>query len=289
MNDNLFIEYVNTSYEEPQDMLPCMEKEMLSDMEKGLEADFINDYQQVEVAPILDSIEYIRIYCRNFPLFNGDDYQPLQAPFAYYRSRETYLKELPFTEEEFYKFTYIQDAISKLGLKPQPTFEFITFLFHIIKVWSENQITTSGAKIDNILSLIKEQPNAELTMNIKVGSKTFEFTNSLFIQSLLEFYSSHNLISHDLVERENKRVRERTIQYSLVKTLLDYLPIKVIRQEGARFAQAERNFALCVLYLCKLLLGKAPSILCSYLNNATFDKLMRDLKDFNITLHEILT
>ena len=226
MEDKLFIEYVNSPYEEPQDILPKIDEIMLADMENSLETDFKNEYQQEDVTSILDSIEYIRIYCRNFPCFNGFDYQPLQAPFAYYRSREIYLKELPFTEDEFYKFTYIQDAIKKLELKAQPTFEFISFLYHIIKVWSENQITTSGAKINNILTLLKEQPNVKLAMNIKVGSKTFEFANSLFIQSMLEFYSSHNFISHGLIERENKRVRERTIQYSLVKTLLDYLPIK---------------------------------------------------------------
>lgn len=288
MEDNLFIEYVNSPYEEPQDMLPKIDETMLADMEESLEADFKKEYQQEDLAFILESIEYIRIYCRNFPCFNGFDYQPLQAPFAYYRNRETYLKELPFTEDEFYKFTYIQDSIKKLELKAQPTFEFIAILYHIIKVWSENQITTSGAKINNILTLLEEQPNVKLAMNIKVGSKTFEFANSLFIQSMLEFYSSHNLISHGLIERENKRVRERSIQYSLVKTLLDYLPIKTDKSEGVSFVQAERDFALCTLYLCKLLMGD-PAYVCTKDNNATFDKLMRDFKDFNITLHQMLT
>ena len=256
MDDNLFIEYINSPYEEPQDMLPKIDETMLTDMESSLETDFKNEYQHEDVTSILESIEYIRIYCRNFPCFNGFDYQPLQAPFAYYRSREIYLKELPFTEDGFYKFTYIQDAIKKLGLKAQPTFEFIAFLYHIIKVWSENQITTSGTKIDNILYLLKEQPNTKLTMNIKVGSKSFEFNNSLFIQSLLEFYSSHNLIS--------------------------------CKSDGVSFVQAERDLALCTLYLCKLLMGD-PAYVCTKDNNATFDKLMRDFKDFNITLHKMLT
>ena len=139
MEDNLFIEYVNTPYEEPQDMLPQINEAMLADMEESLEVDFKKEYQQEDITSGLESIEYIRSYCRNFPCFNVFDYQPLQAPFAYYRSREIYLKELPFTEDGFYKFTYIQDAIKKLGLKAQPTFEFIAFLYHIIKVWSENQ------------------------------------------------------------------------------------------------------------------------------------------------------
>lgn len=80
---------------EEQNILPKMDRDLLTEMEQSMEDDFKRAYQQEDVASILDSIEYIRIYCRNFPLFNGDDYQPLQAPFAYYRSRNTYLKELP--------------------------------------------------------------------------------------------------------------------------------------------------------------------------------------------------
>lgn len=101
MDDNLFIEYINSPYEEPQDMLPKIDETMLTDMESSLETDFKNEYQHEDATSILESIEYIRIYCRNFPCFNGFDYQPLQAPFAYYRSREIYLKELPLQKMDF--------------------------------------------------------------------------------------------------------------------------------------------------------------------------------------------
>lgn len=273
---------------EEQNILLKMDRELLAEMEQSMEDDFKREYQQEDVTSILDSIEYIRIYCRNFPLFNGYDYQPLQAPFAYYRSRNTYLKELPFTEDEFYNFTLIQEAISKLGLHSQPTFEFMAFLYHIIKVWSENQITTGINRVNNILSILEEQPNSKLKMNIKVGGKNFEFENSLFIHSMLEFYSSHEQVSHYLVERENKRIRERTIQYSLVKTLLDYLPIKVKKSEDVKFVQAERDLALSTLYLCKLLIGD-PAYVCTKDNNITFDSLMRTFKGFNMTLYQMLT
>ncbi len=273
---------------EEQNIVFNIDRKLLAEMEQNMEDDFKREYLQEDIVSILGSIEYIRIYCRNYPLFNGYDYQPLQAPFAYYRSRSTYLKELPFTEDEFYNFALIQGAISKLGLLPQPTFEFIVFLYHIVKVWSENQITTGISRVNNILSILEEQPNTKLKMNIKVGGKNFEFDNSLFIHSMLEFYSSHEQVSHYLVERENKRIRERTIQYSLVKTLLDYLPIKVKKPEDVKFVQSERDFALCTLYLCKLLMG-IPAYVCTKDNNATFDKLMRDFKDFNITLYQMLT
>ncbi len=280
MEDNLNIE--------EQNILPKIDRKLLAEMEQSMEDDFKREYQHEDVASILDSIEYIRIYCRNFPLFNGNDYQPLQAPFAYYRSRNTYLKELPFTEDEFYNFTLIQEAINKLELQAQQTFEFIAFLYHIIKVWSENQITTGINRVNNILSILEEQPNAKLKMNIKVAGKNFEFENSLFIHSMLEFYSSHEQVSHYLVERENKRIRERTIQYSLVKTLLDYLPTKTNKSEGVSFVQAERELSLCTLYLCKLLIGD-PTYVCTKDNNITFDSLMRAFKNFKITFNQLLT
>ena len=66
MDDNLFIEYINSPYEEPQDMLPKIDETMLTDMESSLETDFKNEYQHEDVTSILESIEYIRIYCRNF-------------------------------------------------------------------------------------------------------------------------------------------------------------------------------------------------------------------------------
>ena len=37
MDDNLFIEYINSPYEEPQDMLPKIDETMLTDMESSLE------------------------------------------------------------------------------------------------------------------------------------------------------------------------------------------------------------------------------------------------------------
>ncbi|MFR9264381.1 MAG: hypothetical protein ACLVL2_31215 [Bacteroides cellulosilyticus] len=53
MKDNLFIEYVNTPYEEPQDMLPKINEAMLADMEESLEVDFKKEYQQEDLASIL--------------------------------------------------------------------------------------------------------------------------------------------------------------------------------------------------------------------------------------------
>lgn len=77
------------------------------------------------------------------------------------------------------------------------------------------------------------------------------------------------------------RDKVRELDYYLVKTLLDYLPIKTERRRG-RYSQAERNFSLSVLNLCGRLLGIDPELVCSQFNNATFDKLMRDFRQREI-------
>lgn len=68
MDDNLFIEYINSPYEEPQDMLPKIDETMLTDMESSLETDFKNEYQHEDVTSILESIEYIRIILLKLPM-----------------------------------------------------------------------------------------------------------------------------------------------------------------------------------------------------------------------------
>ena len=60
----------NQSIEE-QNIVFNIDRELLAEMEQNMEDDFKREYQQEDVASILDSIEYIRIYCRNFPFFIG--------------------------------------------------------------------------------------------------------------------------------------------------------------------------------------------------------------------------
>ena len=81
----------------------------------------------------------------------------------------------------------------------------------------------------------------------------------------------------DFVEGPS-REKIRALDYYLVKTLLDYLPIKVESRRG-QYTQAERNFALSVLNYTGRLVGDEPEFLCGFENNATFDKLMRDFKN----------
>lgn len=52
------------------------------------------------------------------------------------------------------------------------------------------------------------------------------------------------------------RDKRRAIDYFLVKTLLDFLPIKGRDNRRGKFTQAEREFGLSVLSLC----GRLPDI-----------------------------
>jgi hypothetical protein len=80
----------------------------------------------------------------------------------------------------------------------------------------------------------------------------------------------------------SSREKIRAIDYYLVKTLLDYLPIKREPNRNNLYNQNERNFGLSVLSY----IGRLPDIdrdgTCSKENNATFDKLMRDFNGTRI-------
>ena len=91
-------------------------------------------------------------------------------------------------------------------------------------------------------------------------------------------YAEANLFSSCMVMYEDKELKRET-DYRIIKTLLDYLPIKQMNKRGS-YTQTERNFSLCVLYFCGCLQGNEYEVCMN--NNATFDKLMRDFKGVKI-------
>lgn len=72
------------------------------------------------------------------------------------------------------------------------------------------------------------------------------------------------------------RDKVRALDYYMIKTLLDYLPIDKSLRRGGRFSQVERTFGLSVLSVCRRLPDIDREGECSMENNAAFDKLMRD-------------
>ena len=107
------------------------------------------------------------------------------------------------------------------------------------------------------------------------------FPNSNFIRNLINSTDPNQFkqgaFNNDFKEG-GSREKIRALDYYLVKTLLDYLPVKVERRRG-QYTQAERNFALSVLNYTGRLVGEEPEFLCGFENNATFDKLIRDFKN----------
>ena len=126
--------------------------------------------------------------------------------------------------------------------------------------------------------------NADAKMDVVVNGRHYKFNNSSFIKTLFTSVKPDSTIGGNFKNNFDEgphRDKIRALDYFIIKTLLDYLPIKKDRKKG-RFSQAERNFALCVLNFCGRLQGDEPEIVCSQFNNATFDKLMRDFKDIEI-------
>lgn len=261
-------------------------KEDLLIAEENADKTFISKlsdkYDTAESELILSNLKYIKKYCIENPVLFDGNFQIRNAPYSYFLNRDSTLEELGLTEDKFYNFTLLQEAITALGLEAQPTFEFIVFLYDLIKEDCKDTVVTCREKISNVLSIISKCSSEEkISMTIKVGSKSIEFHNQLFIKSLLGEYCHANTKSQYLLEREQNKKQQRIIQYSLLKTLLDNIPYHIEKSPEVKYTQNERNFCLCVLHYCKLLNGD-PLVVCTKENNATFDKLMRDFKDFKI-------
>ena len=244
----------------------------LKDEEYVTFTSFLKNYPEEEHVSIEEKLAYIRdynlhfAYCNDFGPFLHLDHE------YYYKNREEILQDIGFSEKKFYAFKLLQEQIRILKLNPISTFDFIAYLYYYTLRDRNKKSTTYSEKISEILSLIDDK-GADMT--IKVGSKKFSFENKLFIKSMLMHYKEANLQALYMVNSENKSQKRET-DYRIIKTLLDYLPIKKTNKRGI-YTQTERNFSLCVLYFFGSLLGDEYEVCLN--NNATFDKLMRDFKD----------
>lgn len=242
---------------------------------------WIKKYPVEEHSDIEEHIRYIRKYVLRYPDFDGEEYSPSWYAFTYYNFREERIKQCRLSESEFFQFDILQSCISDLGLSPKATFDFIIFLWHELFKWlhygSEER---TGDKIFQIIERIKEHPDDRLELDIKVGKKHFTFFNEDFIKSIIANFTASDLEASNLIEKSYPLKRE--IDYILIKTLLDNLPITYKKEKKGAYSQSERTLGLCVLWLTgeiDHLKGDSPNIICSKFNNATFDKLMRDYKD----------
>ncbi len=198
---------------------------------------------------------------------------------SFYYKRDRFIEMTKLNYEDFCNHALLIKSIDQLGLEHEPTFEFILFLKYYYTLRSE--LRYSPFELLKQLKSALDAPLERATMIVSVNGKNFKFENKEFVKELFNLIDDKKLDEYrfkDDLSEGPVRDRIRALDYYLIKTLLDYLPIKVDNRRG-RYTQAERNFSLCVLNLCGRLVGEDIEGICSHENNVTFDKLMRDFKD----------
>lgn len=272
-------EFLNTRYKFPE--LPADFLDNARWEEDAMFNAWIKMYPESVHADIEERLKYIREYTLRFPDFDGEEWFPSQTALNYSEHRADRLKNSGLSEEEFYDFDILQDAIADLGLSPKATFDFIVYLWNELTKWLyQGNIERMEDRVNRLVARIDERPNDSMELDIKIGSKHFKFSNDTFIKSVISSFLNSNLDSGNLVETVYPTKRE--IDYILICTLLRNLPIKHKKQKKGTFSQAERNLGLSVLWLTGELnhrKGDDPTDFCTKENNVTFDKLMRDFKD----------
>ncbi|MDE6378899.1 MAG: hypothetical protein K2L11_00385 [Muribaculaceae bacterium] len=237
-----------------------------------------------EAETVKDRVRYLVPY-----ILQNIDWQeyaiPLEAwQLRYYYQRDRFLQKTGLTWERFMNHGPMQSAIEKLGLKPEPVFEFILFLSYYYRLRSDLRYSCME-QLDSLLNELDSYSGGSVQMDVKVGGKHFKISDDAFLRKMFHAVDRSELNTGTFVHDFNQgsaRDKVRALDYYIVKTLLDYLPTDKSLRRGGRFSQAERNFGLSVLSLC----GRLPDIdregECSQENNATFDKLMRDFKGIPI-------
>lgn len=211
---------------------------------------------------------------------------PLEAwQLQYYYRRTRLIEKTGLNYDGFLAHKPLQDAIKKLELDAKPTFEFIVFLKYYYGMRSELRYSAVEQLKQAQCALQNLESDKEAYMDIAVGGKHFKITNTQFIKQAVCMIDCSKLKNGSFINdfTEGKaRDKIRAIDYYIIKTLLDYLPIKRDPDRTILYTQDERNFSLSVLSYC----GRLPDIdrdgTCSKENNATFDKLMRDFNGIRI-------
>lgn len=216
-----------------------------------------------------------------------DEYgTPLEAwQLQYYYRRSRFLDKTRLSYDDFLAHEQLQASIVALGLDPEPTFEFILFLKYYFGLRSDLRFSALE-QLDNACTALSNLADGEsATIDINVGGKHFKIQNTSFVKQAIMSIDRNTLKSGAFVNDFNEgsnRDKIRAIDYYIVKTLLDYLPIKKESAKSGLFTQRERNFGLSVLSYLGRFPDKYRSEECGKENNATFDKLMRDFRDQRI-------
>lgn len=246
-------------------------------------------HKKVRVAFTDEDIVFKRVYYLIPYILQSIDWDaygiPLEAwQLQYYYHRDRFLEKTKLSYDEFINHDPLQNAINDLGLEAEATFEFILFLKYYFGLRSELRYSASELFDKAVEAIENLPPSGSVAMDFNIGGKHYRFTNSQFVKELLLRCDRAGMRASEFINdftQGGMRDKVRAIDYFIIKTLLDYLPISSNSKRGV-YTQHERNFGLSVLSF----LGRLPDVdregECSKENNATFDKLMRDFRDMPI-------
>lgn len=211
---------------------------------------------------------------------------PLEAwQLQYYYRRDRFIQRTSLSYEKFLVHKPLQESIKKLGLDVEPTFEFIIFLKYYYGMRSELRFSAVEQLQQAQSALQNLESGKDAFIDISVAGKHFKISNTQFVKDAICLIDSNKLRNASYINdfsEGSSRDKIRAIDYYIIKTLLDYLPIKRDPNRNKLYNQDERNFGLSVLNY----IGRLPDIdrdgTCSKENNATFDKLMRDFNGVRI-------
>lgn len=283
-NDELLINFLHQKIQFPS--MPEINDFTIESEEESFK-EFLKNYPQSEHEDIRMRLEYLRPYLLQYPDYDGESYIISENAFNHYKWRNDKMERTGLSEKEFENFEIMQTAIYELGLSSKPTFEFILYLWNILKEKRDNKLndTTVNDIFKSLIKRINDYPMDSVSLDFHVGKKHFTFNNQYFIKAFISYYEKSGILAGCLTETQNQK--ERAVDYILLRTLLTRLPIKHKKQKKGTYSQTERDFGLCVLWLIGSINHKKnddPFVYCSHDNNATFDKLMRDFADYEVPI-----
>ena len=242
---------------------------------------------------IRERLKYLWKYLLRCPVFDGEEWSPSQAYMRYYETREERMQYTGISQgkwDALMDVSEFYEIIEELGISEEATFDFIVYLWSVLKVWVEQGVSiTIGDMVEELVDRIKECPDAPVELDVKIGKKHFKFSDDRFIKALFVNYVASSLSTDGILHtvRANKRLAD----YILIKTLLEHLPINVQRRKEGAYTQSERDFCLYVLWLVNEFYPNFPIDdargLCGSTNNGVFDKLMKDYRHITLPILEI--
>ncbi|MDE6510945.1 MAG: hypothetical protein K2L00_02455, partial [Muribaculaceae bacterium] len=165
-----------------RDVIPMTVDELdfraLEDFNRQVALAFTDDAETVK-----DRVRYLVPY-----ILQNIDWQeyaiPLEAwQLRYYYQRDRFLQKTGLTWERFLEHEPMQAAIEKLGLKPEPVFEFILFLSYYYRLRSDLRYSCME-QLDSLLSELDSYGGDSVQMDVKVGGKHFKISDAAFLRKM---------------------------------------------------------------------------------------------------------